>query len=76
MKNASYMFDGEKLALAVTIQENIVVIENEKICNYDGSAVILTILDLPYRNGRKRLTGTDMAWKQSAENMLRNLWRK
>lgn len=43
------------LALAGTIQGNTVIIENDNITNYDGKEVILTILDRPYKAGRKKI---------------------
>lgn len=57
------------LALAGTIQGNTVIIENDDIINYDGKDVILTILEHPYRQDRKKLIGTNMEWKQTVENM-------
>ncbi len=43
------------LALAGTIQGNTVIIENDSITNYDGKEVILTILDHPYKQSRKKI---------------------
>ena len=60
------------LALAGTIQGNTVIIENDDIINYDGKDVILTILEHPYRQDRKKLIGTNMEWKQIVENMQKS----
>ncbi len=43
------------LALAGMIQGNTVIVENDSISNYDGREVILTILDHPYKKGRKKI---------------------
>ena len=43
------------IALAGTIRGNTVIVENDSITNYDGKEVILTILDRPYKNARKKI---------------------
>lgn len=43
------------IALAGTIQGNTVIVENDSITNYDGRAVILTILDQPNKRVRKKV---------------------
>ncbi|MCM1046408.1 MAG: hypothetical protein NC417_12945 [Candidatus Gastranaerophilales bacterium] len=64
------------IALAGTIQGNTIIVENDSITNYDGKEVILTILDRPYKKTKKKLTGINMVWKPSVENMLRSIWRR
>ncbi|XCP84829.1 hypothetical protein ABXS75_17620 [Roseburia hominis] len=43
------------LAVKGTIQGNVVVIEDGDIRNYEGKDVIVTILDYPYKEQRKKV---------------------